>query len=88
MKIFKKFKIQFLHGERERDMKTLKDYCKSSTTEEIEKNNFILTPGRYVGFVEEEDDGLPFEEKIKNLFTALEKNQKIMEDIKKTISYE
>ena len=25
-------------------------YCKSSTTEEIEKNGFILTPGRYVGF--------------------------------------
>ena len=28
----------------------IEGYCKSSTTEEIEKNNFILTPGRYVGF--------------------------------------
>ena len=28
----------------------IEGYCKSSTTEEIEKNNFVLTPGRYVGF--------------------------------------
>ena len=42
----------------------IEGYCKSSTTEEIEKNNFVLTPGRYVGFAEEEDDGIPFEEKF------------------------
>jgi type I restriction enzyme M protein len=32
-------------------------FCKSSTKDEIEKNNFILTPGRYVGFTDEDDDG-------------------------------
>ena len=42
-------------------------YCKSSTTEEIEKNNFILTPGRYVGFTNDEDDPATFKEKLNNL---------------------
>ena len=46
-------------------MKILKGFCKSSTTEEIEKMSFVLTPGRYVGFADEEDDGAPFEEKFK-----------------------
>jgi type I restriction enzyme M protein len=42
-------------------------FCKSSTTEEIEENDYVLTPARYVGFADEEDDGIPFEEKIKKL---------------------
>ena len=46
-------------------------YCKSATTEEIEKNGFVLNPGRYVGFVDEEDDSIPFEEKINNLISKL-----------------
>ena len=45
----------------------IEGFCNSSTTEEIEKNGFVLTPGRYVGFADEEDDGVPFEEKIKIL---------------------
>ena len=45
----------------------IEGYCKSSTTEEIEENGFVLTPGRYVGFADEEDDGVPFEEKLSQL---------------------
>ena len=45
----------------------IESYCKSSTTDEIEKNDFILTPGRYVGFADEKDDGIPFEEKFLKL---------------------
>ena len=45
--------------------KDIEGFCKSSTKEEIEKNNFILTPGRYVGFVDDDDDGVSFQEKIK-----------------------
>ena len=41
-------------------------FCKSATLEEIRKNGYVLTPGRYVGVKPEEDDGIPFEEKIKN----------------------
>ncbi|MBP0017145.1 MAG: SAM-dependent DNA methyltransferase [Cyanobacteria bacterium SBLK] len=42
----------------------IKGFCKSATLAEIEKHNFVLTPGRYVGIPEEEDDGIPFEEKM------------------------
>lgn len=40
-----------------------KGLCKSAKMEEIEKHNFIMTPGRYVGIPDEEDDGIPFEKK-------------------------
>ena len=40
---------------------------------EIEANNFVLTPGRYVGLEEIEDDGEPFEEKMERLTTELSK---------------
>jgi len=46
-------------------------FCKSATTEEIAKHNFVLTPGRYVGAGEIEDDGEPFEEKFARLMGAL-----------------
>ena len=39
--------------------------------EEIKKHDFILTPGRYVGFKPEEDDGIPFEEKMETLTSEL-----------------
>lgn len=39
-------------------------FCKSATLEEITKHDFVLTPGRYVGATEEEDDGIPFNEKM------------------------
>lgn len=40
---------------------------KSATLKDIEKQGFVLTPGRYVGVPEEEDDGIPFEEKMGGL---------------------
>ena len=46
-------------------------FCKSAKTEEITKHNYVLTPGRYVGIKEEEDDGIPFEIKIKEFTTTL-----------------
>jgi type I restriction enzyme M protein len=39
-------------------------FCKSATIAEVEANNFVLTPGRYVGTEDVEDDGIPFEEKV------------------------
>ena len=38
-------------------------FCKAATLEEIKANDYVLTPGRYVGAEEEEDDGVPFEGK-------------------------
>jgi type I restriction enzyme M protein len=49
----------------------VKGFCKSATIEEIAKHKFVLTPGRYVGIPDEEDDGVPFEEKIDKLTTVL-----------------
>lgn len=45
----------------------IKGYSKSAKIEEVEKNGFVLTPGRYVGsdYVEEDDE--VFEEKMKRL---------------------
>ncbi|MCM1316508.1 MAG: type I restriction-modification system subunit M [Prevotella sp.] len=49
----------------------VKGYCAVATTEEIAKQDYILTPGRYVGIEEQEDDGEPFDEKMKRLTSEL-----------------
>lgn len=51
--------------------KDIKGFCKSAALEEIQKHNFILTPGRYVGIKDEVDDGIPFEEKMGKLTAEL-----------------
>jgi type I restriction enzyme M protein len=48
-------------------LEDVKGYCAAVTTEEIAKQDYILTPGRYVGIEEQEDDGEPFEEKMMRL---------------------
>src|SRR5690625_253865 len=53
------------------DYKDIAGYCKSATLEEIRKNDYILTPGRYVGAPEAEDDGIPFAEKMEQLSAKL-----------------
>lgn len=42
-------------------------FCKSSSMDDIRKHGNVLTPGRYVGATEQEDDGEPFEEKMLRL---------------------
>jgi len=46
-------------------------FCKAATLDEIRQHNHILTPGRYVGMAEAEDDGEPFEEKMERLTAQL-----------------
>jgi len=46
-------------------------FCKFVTTDEIKKHGYVLTPGRYVGAEEVEDDGIPFEEKMAELTATL-----------------
>jgi type I restriction enzyme M protein len=50
-------------------------FCKSATLEEIRKHGHVLTPGRYVGAEAQEDDGEPFEEKMKRLVAQLREQQ-------------
>jgi type I restriction enzyme M protein len=47
-------------------------FCKSATTDEIAAHGYVLTPGRYVGAEEVEDDGEPFAEKLARLTATLE----------------
>ena len=69
----------------------VKGYCKSATIEEVRKNNFVLTPGRYVGVPDEEEDDEAFEEKMKALTQelaeqmkqGLELDKKIKENLKR-----
>jgi type I restriction enzyme M protein len=46
-------------------------FCKSATTAEIASHGHVLTPGRYVGAEDIEDDGEPFEEKMTRLSAEL-----------------
>ncbi|HOY32797.1 MAG TPA: class I SAM-dependent DNA methyltransferase [Bacteroidales bacterium] len=69
-------------------------YCKSVTIDEIREKNYVLTPGRYIGLPDEEDD-FNFPERFNALKTELEKqiteeaelNKAIIENLKK-IQYE
>jgi type I restriction enzyme M protein len=47
-------------------------FCRSATLDEIRAHGFVLTPGRYVGAEEIEDDDEPFEEKMARLVETLE----------------
>ena len=46
-------------------------FCKAVTTEEIARHDYVLTPGRYVGTEAQEDDGVPFAEKMQTLTAQL-----------------
>jgi type I restriction enzyme M protein len=56
-------------------------FCKSATLAEIKANDFVLTPGRYVGAAEIEDDGIVFEEKMaeltQTLYRQMEESQRL-----------
>ena len=52
-------------------LEDVKGFCAAVTTQNIEKQDYILTPGRYVGIEEQEDDGEPFEEKMTRLTAEL-----------------
>lgn len=66
-----------------------KGYCAAITTEDIAKQDYILTPGRYVGIEEQEDDGEPFDDKMKRLTSELseifKESHKLEEEIRKKL---
>ncbi len=68
----------------------IKGFCKSATLEEVEKHSFVLTPGRYVGIPDEEDDGIPFEDKMNDLIMILaqqiEKEKELDEQLKEQLA--
>jgi type I restriction enzyme M protein len=60
-------------------------YCNSASTEKIEAHHFVLTPGRYVGAEEVEDDDEPFEEKMARLVAKLDEQFKEGAKLEKAI---
>ncbi|MBE2196400.1 MAG: SAM-dependent DNA methyltransferase [Anaerolinea sp.] len=62
-------------------------FCKSAVLDEIAGHGYVLTPGRYVGAADVEDDGEPFAEKMERLtarlreqFAESERLQKVIEE--------
>jgi len=68
----------------------IQGFCKAATLAEVEANNYVLTPGRYVGTEEVEDDGVSFEEKVTALSESLkshfEKSIELQERIKNNLN--
>lgn len=60
-------------------------FCKAATLDEVRANNYVLMPGRYVGAEEEEDDGIPFEEKMTALTEKLAEQFARGVELEKTI---
>ena len=52
-------------------LENIQGFCAVATLDDIAKQDYILTPGRYVGIEEQEDDGEPFEEKMTRLTSEL-----------------
>jgi type I restriction enzyme M protein len=50
-------------------------FCKSAKLDEVQKHGHVLTPGRYVGAEAAEEDGEPFEEKMRRLTATLREQQ-------------
>lgn len=70
-------------------LEDVKGFCKVVTTEEIAKQDYILTPGRYVGIKDQEEDDEPFEEKMTRLTTELSgmfsKSHELEKEIRKKL---
>ncbi|MBQ0022478.1 MAG: N-6 DNA methylase, partial [Prevotellaceae bacterium] len=67
-----------------------KGFCAVVSTEDIAKQDYVLTPGRYVGIAEVEEDGEPFDEKVARLSGELhdlfEKSHQQEEEIRVQLS--
>lgn len=70
-------------------LEDVKGFCAVADIAEIEKQDFILTPGRYVGIEEQEDDGEPFEEKMTRLTSELselfDKSHELEDEIRRKL---
>ncbi len=67
----------------------IQGFCKSADIEKVREHEYILTPGRYVGIEEVEDDGEPFEEKMTRLTGELAemfaKSHKLEDEIRERL---
>ena len=68
-----------------------KGFCAVVRMDEIEKQDYILTPGRYVGIAESKEDGEPFQEKMERLTGELSdlfaKSHELEDEIRKQLAF-
>ena len=76
-------------------LEDIKGFCAVASTEDIARQDYILTPGRYVGIEEKQEDDEPFDDKMKRLTSGLagmfEKSHELEDKIRqnlKSIGYE
>ncbi|MCR5728003.1 MAG: type I restriction-modification system subunit M [Lachnospiraceae bacterium] len=67
----------------------IQGFCKEASIDEVAKQDYILTPGRYVGIEEQEEEGEPFEEKMARLTSELSslftKSHELEDEIRKKL---
>lgn len=65
-------------------------FCRSASLTDIQKHDYVLTPGRYVGAAAEDDDGEPFAEKMARLTSTLKEqfaeSSRLEAEIKKNLA--
>lgn len=70
-------------------LEDVKGFCAVKDTKDIAEQDYILTPGRYVGIEEQSDDGEPFEEKMTRLTSELsemfKKSHELEDEIRKKL---
>ena len=85
----KKIANTYIAWQNEDGYEDVQGYCKVASIDEIKEYDYILTPGRYVGIEEVEDDGEPFEEKMERLTNTLanqfKKSRELEEEIRKQL---
>ncbi|MBS5024698.1 MAG: type I restriction-modification system subunit M [Peptostreptococcaceae bacterium] len=85
----KKIANTYIAWQNEERYEDVQGYCKAASIDEIKKHDYILTPGRYVGIEEVEDDGEPFEAKMERLTNTLanqfRKSRELEEEIRKQL---
>ena len=85
----KKIANTYIAWQNEDGYEDVQGYCKVASIDEIKEHDYILTPGRYVGIEEVEDDDEPFEEKMERLTNTLanqfKKSRELEEEIRKQL---
>lgn len=71
------------------DYEDIKGFCKKAMVEDISKNDYVLTPGRYVGIKDVIDDGISYEVKMKELkeqlFSYFDESKELEDKIRKNL---
>lgn len=88
-KDIKKIADEYHKYQNNNEYENILGFTKKAYLNEIKENSYVLTPGRYVGTEVQQDDGIPFEEKMKSLTEELskqfEESHKLEEEIKKNL---